>query len=133
MPPYDTPVDFDEDELTIEIEDVLAEQLPIAEQNRMDFLVNAFEEERSVFNRVPMELNNGALELDFQIDSTLRLANLLNGTDAVRIRNLAAAGVVHARVIIRMAEFPGDEDVHNDESSFETQVRTISVPYFFYY
>ena len=59
MPPFDTPVDFEDDELTIEIEDVLTEQLPIAEQNGMDFLINAFEEERPVFNRVPTELDNG--------------------------------------------------------------------------
>ena len=129
MPPFDTPVDFEDDELTIEIEDVLTEQLPIAEQNGMDFLINAFEEERPVFNRVPTELDNGTLELDFRIESTLRLANLLNEVDAVRIRILAAAGVVHARVFIRMADFSGVEDVHNDESSFETKVMTISVRY----
>lgn len=62
--------------------------------------------------------------MDFRLDPTLRLANLLNGTDEVRIRNLAAAGVVHARVLVNMADNPNNDEIRDGGTSFERQVNT---------
>ena len=113
------PIELESETFDEELNSVLLEQEPIAERESSDLLVKAFEDERSIFNRLPTEDGE---ELHFRLDPTLRLANLLNGTDAARIRRLAAAGVVHARVVVNMADNPNNEQVYHDGTSFEQQV-----------
>lgn len=115
-------LDIETDESQVELESVLAEQLPVSLVDSGDLLVFAFENERSIFDRVNTE--EGGFELDFRLDPTLRLANLLNGADEIRIRNLAAAGVVHARVLVNMADNPNNEEISDGGTSFDCQENT---------
>lgn len=113
--PLDAPVDYltsSENSVVTEgvaVDHVLYEQLPNSQTTQIDFVVNFWEAKRSVLARVLTE-EDSSVELDFDRDPSLRLANLVKGPDEERIRTLVAAGVMNARVLVNMFDNPDDED-----------------------
>lgn len=129
-------VDEDDDvlEMEMELDEVLTEQLPIAPLNNMDEIVRALEGERDTGNIVEPEDAPEEIEEEgnAQLIPGLRLDDLRNGNEeeAARIRNLAAAGNLHARVLIQLHEerFIDDDNRSVDSSNDERQPQQI-VPF----
>ena len=125
----DIEVDEVDNPVEIEVDEVINnETIPFSESNNLDNLVMSLEQDRNQRNIAePVEEN-------FQLVPGLRLDDLSNGNEeaAARIRDLAAAGNLHARVLLDLHNHPGDRhDLDEEETtSFEHEVSHLVILYF---